>query len=106
MNIKDREKSKYKEKIGTKLIKDNKLLCQEFFFWCQIFNEYKPKLPLFYDHAKSYKNIFTEILNNLQAIQNKIQIDREKFLIKISRVVFKYTSDLDFKEICKKILYN
>ena len=97
----NREKKIFKEKIGYKLISDNKLYCKEFFFWCDIFNEYKQKLPLFYNYAKSYKSIFTEINQLLHEIQNQIQMDNETFMKKISHCIFKYTTNSGYKEICK-----
>lgn len=99
--VKNKDKSVYKEKIGNKLIRDNKLLVREYLMWCDIFNGYKQKLPLFYSYAKSYKNIFKEINLLLSEINKKIQMDNETFKEKIVNFVYKYTSSQDFKEICK-----
>jgi hypothetical protein len=102
-DIKNRDKQNYKEKVGYKLISDNKLLCKEFFFWCDIFNEYKIKLPLFYNYAKSYKPIFEEIKMILESIKNKVQMEHETFMKKIPVFMYKYTSNSGYKEICKKV---
>jgi len=101
LNLNKKEKRNYKEKIDQKLIDNNKLLIKEFVMWCEIFNKYKLKLPLFYNYSKSYKKIFDQIINILHEINKKIQMDTETFNKKIINFIYKYTSNYDFKEICK-----
>ena len=92
---------KYKENIGDILIKNNKMLAKEFIFWCDIFNEYIQKLPLFYNYAKSYKNIFSELTKLITDIKQKVQnrTDEDSFMEKLAEFVYKYTDNNGYKEI-------
>jgi len=58
---------------------------------------------MFQNYSKAYKNIFSEIKEILINLQKKSEMDLEKFNIKIPQVVHKYSSNLDFKSICKFI---
>jgi hypothetical protein len=97
------EIKKYKDKIGRKLISDNKLLVKEFSFWCDIYNEYIDKLPLFYNYAKSYKSIFNELKKILHDIKQKVLkgYDEETFMSQLAVFVYKYTDNIGYKEISK-----
>ncbi len=95
------DKIKYKEKVGFNLIQDNKLLVKEFKMWCEIFNNYKQKLPLFYEHSKPYIKMFEKLNDTLTDLMQKVNMDEDIFYDKIQDFVYKYTTNYENKEICK-----
>ena len=83
----------------------NRLLVKEYSLWCDIFNKYKEKLDVFYKYSKAYKNIFLEINEILLETGKKSEIEFHEFNSKFPKIVYKFSSNLDFKIICKFILY-
>lgn len=83
--IKDKDKMMYKQKIGFNIIDDNKynrfklkdrLLIKELLAWIDIYNDYRLKMPLFYEHSKEYIPLFNKILNIVGRInQVSLHID-------------------------------
>jgi hypothetical protein len=75
---------------------------KEFSFWCDIYNEYIEKLPLFYTYAKTYKSIFNELKKILYEIKQKVSkgYDEESFICQLALFVYKYTDNRGYKEIC------
>lgn len=71
----------------------------------QIFNDYKPKLELFYSYAKSYKNIFAEIKSNIEEIQNTVPNNSDKFIFQLIDLISKRSNNSDFREICNLSFY-
>ena len=82
---------------------------KELISWCDIFNNYKEKLELFYQHIKTYKNIIKEINYFIAEIKKVILIkikktqlnitDNDAFMRNLADVVFSYSGIIEFKEI-------
>ena len=96
--VSDNKYDKYK----LKKIKKFRLLAKEFNVWVQIFNEYKTKLDLFYNYARSYKNIFAEIKTNIEEIKNNNPNNSDKLYIQLIELISKRSNNENFKEICKQ----
>ncbi len=79
----------------------SRLLVKEYSQWCDIFNKYKEKLEIFYNYSKAYKKTFSEINEILSNTCKKSNVELEKFNLKIPEIVYKYSSNMDFKIICK-----
>jgi hypothetical protein len=45
------------------------MIAKEYLSWCEIFNEYKVKLELFYIHSKIYVQIYKDIYSELEEIR-------------------------------------
>jgi hypothetical protein len=50
---------------------------KELIIWCDIFNSYKEKLELFYQHIKTYKNIIRDINTLIGEIKKVIYFNKE-----------------------------
>ena len=48
---------------------------KELMTWCDIFNSYKEKLELFYQHIKTYKNIIKDINTLIGEIKKVIKFN-------------------------------
>lgn len=96
-----KEIKKYKEKIGLKIISENKELCIESSYWCEIFNIYIEKLPIFYNYAKSYKTIFSDLNKLISEIKNKSNNIKEEdsFYEKLGNFIFEYTKNSGYMDI-------
>jgi len=57
---------------------------------------------LFYNYAKSYKNIFDEIKLNIEEIKNCAANNSDRFVFQLIDLIFKRSNNSDFREICIK----